>query len=91
MPMPKASFEELMQFPCDVTFRVIIEAAKDISPVIAVMEKSTGHKLISRLGQQASSKGKYQSHRLVITVDSAADLRRVYAEVSAHPDVYHTL
>jgi putative lipoic acid-binding regulatory protein len=74
----RALLEATHTFPCDYSLRVI---AENQDPVTRAIVEAVGGTV--RYTTQASSGGKYLSHRVEVRVASANDVLELYARVRA--------
>ncbi|MCB9744693.1 MAG: DUF493 domain-containing protein [Alphaproteobacteria bacterium] len=84
-------FEELVEVPTDFAFRVVAKRADGLlTEAHQRLEALLGRPPRS-ITARPSSKGSYVAIRVVVHVLSHAELRAVYAELGALPDVHLVL
>lgn len=70
--------EDVMEFPCDFTFRVVADADE----AVRTLCEATITEILSRAPQhtdvKASRKGNFAVYRITVQVDSADQIRQIY-------------
>lgn len=87
-------FEQLLDFPCEVEFRIII--ASGVSGALAAVmscleELRPGSTRGTRGLPRPSSGGRYFSYTVAVQVENSAHLAEIYTAVSALPPVRHVM
>lgn len=86
----QTKFDELLDFPCNFTFKVMGLATETLQEeIIAVVQKHAPGDY--RPQQRPSSKGNYTSVSVNVLVQSKAQIESLYRELSAIEDVRHVL
>lgn len=90
----QASFKDLLQFPAQVDFRIIVDALVEdvIAKLRSALTDICGRQEYPVLGEpRVSSNGRYVSYTLRANVQSAEMLNKVYKELGSLPCVKHLL
>ncbi|MDY6466936.1 MAG: DUF493 domain-containing protein [Succinivibrio dextrinosolvens] len=86
--------EKLMEFPCVVGFRVIVDASivnslGEVEKAINEVEAGIMQKITDE--PRKSSKGNYVSYTIPVKVNKAENLKLLYEKISALPCVKHVI
>jgi putative lipoic acid-binding regulatory protein len=76
---------ELMEFPVAFTFRVVAAGSPDLRAVCQALAEGALGRTIEQVAAQASSGGRYQTIRLMATVERPEEIAAVYGALSAVP------
>jgi len=86
----QTKFDELLDFPCNFTFKVMGVATDTLQgEIIAVVQKHAPGDY--RPQHRPSSKGNYTSVSINVLVQSKEQIELLYRELSAIEDVRHVL
>lgn len=86
----KTKFNELLEFPCVLNFKVMGIASDDLpEQIIAVLQKDTPSDYIPKI--KPSSKGNYHAVSIAVRVTSQEHIEKLYKELSAIEDVRYVL
>ncbi|SPT69747.1 Uncharacterized conserved protein [Anaerobiospirillum thomasii] len=90
----KYKFDELLEFPCIIDFRIIIDAKKenalpDLCAYINSLYKDSVQPLKDK--PRHSSSGTYISYTVPIKVEDAAAVENLYAKISKLDYVKHII
>lgn len=86
----QTKFDELLEFPCDFTFKVMGLTSDTLQEeIVAVVQKHAPGDY--RPQQRPSSKGNYTSVSISVVVQSKEHVERLYQELSAIEDVRYVL
>jgi len=88
--MEKTRFDELVEFPCNFTFKVM-GVATDTLPdqVVEVLQQHAPGDYAPMV--KPSSKGNYHSVSVVVTVESQTHIEVLYRSLAAIEDVRYVL
>ena len=75
----QSRFEDLLQFPCEFTFRAVGDTGPTVEAAARAAVAVTLGRPVGRVEQQPSRKGNYLVLRLTAVVLSADEIRAVYA------------
>ncbi len=86
--------EKLMEFPCIVGLRVIVDASianslGEVEKAINEVETGTMQKITD--APRKSSKGNYVSYTIPVKVNKAENLKLLYEKISSLPCVKHVI
>ncbi len=85
------SFKELLNFPAEMTFRVIVKKEAEIEKIIALMEDICGEAVRSAPQKRISRNGTYISWSLTFRVKDDQVLNDLYRKTASHPMVMHVI
>lgn len=86
----KTKFDELLEFPCVLNFKVLGIACEQLPDLIVVqLQKSTPGDYAPKV--KPSSKGNYYSVSVAVTVISQQHIEQIYTELSAIEEVKYVL
>ncbi|MBQ9275187.1 MAG: DUF493 domain-containing protein [Succinivibrio sp.] len=87
------SLGELLKFPCEITFKIIVEAEHEgvLEAACALMEKLSGQAVSRALTPRRSRRGNYLSYDVTAQVSSEEILRGIYTGVAAISGVRHIM
>lgn len=88
------NLQKMIEFPCVIGFRVIVDASVvnslgEVEKVITQIEPD-GFQKITDPGRK-SSKGNYVSYTVPVKVSSEENLKKIYEAVGALPCVKHII
>ncbi len=88
--MMKTKFNELLEFPCVLNFKVMGVAVDHLPDlVVAVLQNDTPGDYAPSI--KPSSKGTYHSVSVAVTVTSQDHIEKLYTELSAIEEVRYVL
>ncbi|TRX57370.1 DUF493 family protein [Thalassomonas sp. M1454] len=86
----KTKFNELLEFPCVLNFKIMGIAVDELPDlIIAVLQKDTPGDYVPSI--KPSSKGNYHSVSIPIRVTSQEHIEKLYKELSAIEEVRYVL
>ena len=86
----KTKFNELLEFPCVLNFKIMGVAVPELPDlIIAVLQKDNPGDYVPKI--KPSSKGTYHSVSVAITVKSQDHIEKLYKELSAIEEVRYVL
>ncbi len=86
----KTKFNELLEFPCVLNFKVMGLAVPNLPDlIIAVLQKDTPADYAPKI--KPSSKGTYHSVSIAVTVTSQEHIEKLYKDLSAIDEVRYVL
>lgn len=89
-PVKNTKFDELLEFPCPFTFKIMGLANVSLTEqVLSVMQKHAPGDYAPKV--KPSSKGTYESVTLVATVTSKEHIETLYTEIGRIEDVRYVL
>ncbi len=74
----KRRLEELLDYPCDFTFRIVARQSSDLCETCRDLVEGTLGRRADKVIEQPSKNGAYASIRVSITVETADEIRSVY-------------
>lgn len=88
--MMKTKFNELLEFPCVLNFKVMGVACDELSDlIVAVLQKDTPGDYSTKI--KPSSKGNYHSVSVGVRVTSQEHIEKLYKDLSAIEEVRYVL
>lgn len=81
------TLEELMEFPSRYTFRVLAASSPDLSAQLAAVASEVLGREMEGITERPSSGGRWVSVRLTATVQTADEIRAIYAAMGQRDDV----
>ncbi|SFB92271.1 DUF493 family protein YbeD [Pseudoalteromonas denitrificans] len=89
-PVKDTKFDELLEFPCPFTFRIMGLANTNLTDqILVVMQQYAPGDYAPK--SKPSSKGTYESVSLVATVTSKEHIEQLYTELGNIEDVRYVL
>ena len=89
-PVKNTKFDELLEFPCQLTFKVMGLAQDDLPiKIVEVLQKHAPGDYAPTI--KPSSKGTYHSVAVAVTVTSKEHIELLYTELSAIDIVRYVL
>lgn len=86
----KTKFDELLEFPCVMNFKVMGIAVDNLSDlIVAVLKKDTPGDYTTTI--KPSSKGNYHAVSVGVRVTSKEHIEKLYKEISAIEEVRYVL
>ncbi|WP_068547510.1 DUF493 family protein YbeD [Thalassotalea crassostreae] len=86
----KTKFNELLEFPCVLNFKVMGLAVENLPDlVIEVLQQDTPGDYVPKI--KPSSKGNYHSISIAVRVTSQQHIEKLYKELSAIEEVRYVL
>ena len=80
-PVKNTKFDELLEFPCQLTFKVMGLAQEDLpTKIVEVLQKHAPGDYAPTI--KPSSKGTYHSVAIAVTVTSKEHIELLYTELS---------
>jgi putative lipoic acid-binding regulatory protein len=76
---------QLMTFPVAFTFRVVALGSPGLRAACLALAEGALGRAIEQVEEQASSGGRYQTVRLVATIEQPEEIATVYGALSAVP------
>ena len=76
-PKPQ-KIEDVLEFPCDFTFRVVADADDSIRTVCEAVITEIVSKAPSKTDTKASRKGNFAVYRITVEVASGDQIRQIY-------------
>jgi len=73
-----------LDYPCDWEYKVVIRAEQNINPIIKEVLEIREHTIVK---SKASSKGKFESFSLKLTVHSDEDRQGLYKLLGDHQHI----
>jgi putative lipoic acid-binding regulatory protein len=86
----KTKFDELLEFPCVLNFKVMGVAVDNLSDlIVAVLQKDAPGDYTTKI--KPSSKGNYHSVSVGVRVTSKEHIEKIYKDLSAIDEVKYVL
>jgi len=80
---PTPSFDELLEFPAELVLRAVGDASDDLTARCASAVAALNPSGLMAVDEVPSRRGRFSSVRLKVQVDSADQLRSLYAALKA--------
>lgn len=76
-------FDELLEFPCSFSYRIIVNAEADCDNCVKKKVKEITNKEVIDIRQMNTSKNKkYNSKKLTVKVENKEELEKIYSEIT---------